>query len=175
MNTSASGGLKSQTTMEEKRERDELDDVIDRCDMIQTTGKSREELHRMVEKATICLNMAYCLADVCETLVMDAESILRPFGATFEREDKLRFKQLTKALEDVQKCTKRTTLPLYTHKDADDFAEDCDWWYNMVRLLADRTGDDELKTLQVINWLTTMPTQLSMFDVKKRDFKRIRL
>jgi hypothetical protein len=45
----------------------------------------------------------------------------------------------------------------------------------MVRLLADRTGDDELKTLQVINWLTTMPTQLSMFDVKKRDFKRIRL
>ena len=112
--------------MEEKRERDELDDVIDRCNMIQTTGKSREELHRMVEKATICLNMAYCLADVCETLVMDAESILRPFGATFEREDKLRFKQLTKSLEDVQKCTKRTTLPLYTHKDADDFAEDCD-------------------------------------------------
>ena len=34
------------------RERDELDDVIDRCDMIQTTGKSREELHKMVEKAT---------------------------------------------------------------------------------------------------------------------------
>ena len=106
---------------------------------------------------------------------MDAESILRPFGATFEREDKLRFKQLTKALEDVQKCTKRTTLGLYTHKDADDFAEDCDWWYNMVRLMADRTGDDELKTLQVINWLTTMPTQLGLFDVKKRDFKRIRL
>ena len=160
---------------QEKRERDELDEVIDRCGMISRTGKTREQLHAMVRKATICLNMAYCLADVCETLVMDAETILRPFGATFEREDKLRFKQLTKALEDVQKCTKRTTLPLYTHRDADDFAEDCDWWYNMIRLLADRTGDDELKTLQVINWLTTMPTQLAMFDVKKRDFKRILL
>ena len=160
---------------DDNRQRDELDDVIDRCGMIDKTGKSREELHRMVQKATICLNMAYCLADVCETLVMDAECILRPFGATFEREDKMRFKQLTVALENVQKCTKRTTLPLYTHQDADDFAEDCDWWYNMVRLLADRTGDDELKTLQVINWLTTMPTQLAMFDVKKRDFKRIRL
>lgn len=160
---------------DDNRPRDELDDVIDRCGMIDKTGKSREELHRMVQKATICLNMAYCLADVCETLVMDAECILRTFGATFEREDKMRFKQLTVALENVQKCTKRTTLPLYTHQDADDFAEDCDWWYNMVRLLADRTGDDELKTLQVINWLTTMPTQLAMFDVKKRDFKRIRL
>lgn len=160
---------------DDNRPRDELDDVIDRFGMIDKTGKSREELHRMVQKATICLNMAYCLADVCETLVMDAECILRTFGATFEREDKMRFKQLTVALENVQKCTKRTTLPLYTHQDADDFAEDCDWWYNMVRLLADRTGDDELKTLQVINWLTTMPTQLAMFDVKKRDFKRIRL
>ena len=160
---------------DDNRPHDGLDDVIDRCGMIDKTGKSREELHMMVQKATICLNMAYCLADVCETLVMDAECILRPFGATFEREDKMRFKQLTVALENVQKCTKRTTLPLYTHQDADDFAEDCDWWYNMVRLLADRTGDDELKTLQVINWLTHMPTQLAMFDVKKRDFKRIRL
>ena len=160
---------------DDNRPHDGLDDVIDRCGMIDKTGKSREELHRMVQKAKICLNMAYCLADVCETLVMDAECILRPFGATFEREDKMRFKQLTVALENVQKCTKRTTLPLYTHQDADDFAEDCDWWYNMVRLLADRTGDDELKTLQVINWLTHMPTQLAMFDVKKRDFKRIRL
>ena len=103
------------------------------------------------------------------------ECILRPFGATFEREDKLRFKQLSKALQDVQKCAKRTTLGLYKHQQADEFAEDCDWWYNMVRLLADRTGDDELKTLQVINWLTTMPSQMHMFDVKKRDFKKIKL
>lgn len=161
--------------MAEERVRDELDDVIDRCKMIEKTGKTREELHKRVEKATLCLNMAHCLSDVIETLVMDAESILRPFGATFEREDKLRFKQLTKALDDAQKCARRTTLGLYKHEQADEFAEDCDWWYNMIRLLADRTGDDELKTLQVINWLTTMPSQLNMFDVKKRDFKKIKL
>ena len=137
------------------------------------TGKSREELHKMVEKATMCLNMAHCLSDVIETLMMDAECILRPFGATFEREDKLRFKQLTKALQDAQKCARRTTIGLYKHEQADEFAEDCDWWYNMIRLLADRTGDDELKTKQVINWLTTMPSVLNMFDVKKRDFKKI--
>ena len=161
--------------MEEERVRDELDNVIDRCKMIETTGKSREELHKMVQKATMCLNMAHCLSDVIETFVMDAECILRPFGATFEREDKLRFKQLSKALQDAQKCAKRTTLGLYKHEQANDFTEDCDWWYNMIRLLADRTGEDELKTLQVINWLTTMPSVLGMFDVKKRDFKKIRI
>lgn len=158
---------------EETRERDELDDLIDRCEMINTTGKSREELHEMVRKATMCLNMAHCLADVIETLVMDAEAILRPFGATFEREDKLHFRQLTKSLQDVQKCARRTTLGLYKDRKADDFCDESDWWYNIVRLIADRVGDDELKTLQVINWLTTMPSVLNMFNVKKRDFKRI--
>ena len=43
----------------------------------------------------------------------------------------------------------------------------------MIRLLADRTGEDQLKTEQVINWLTTMPSIMGMFDVKKRDFKKI--
>ena len=65
---------------DETRERDELDDVIDRCRMIERTGMSRDDLHRRVRKATMCLNLANCLSDVMETLVMDAESILRPFG-----------------------------------------------------------------------------------------------
>lgn len=156
-----------------ERQRDELDDVIDRCDMMARTGLTRDELHKRVEKATLCLNMAHCLSDVIETLVMDAEGILRPFGATFEREDKLHFKQLTKSLQDAQKCSKRCCIGLYNHEQVNDFAEDCDWWYNIIRLIADRVGDDELKTLQVINWLVTMPSTLQMFDVKKRDFKRI--
>lgn len=165
--------MSEKVELSERHTRDELDDVIDRCGMMERTGMSRDELHKKIEKATICLNMASCLADVIETLVMDSESILRPFGATFEREDKMNFKRLTKALQDAQKCAKRCCIGLYKHEQADEFAEDCDWWYNMVRLLADRTGEDELKTLQVINWLTTMPSQLHMFDVKKRDFKRI--
>lgn len=158
---------------EEERPRDELDEVIDRCDMMTKTGLTREELHKRVEKATLCLNIAHCLADVCETLVMDAEGILRPFGATFERQDKMYFKQLAKILQDTQKCARRCCMGLYKHEQVNEFAEDCDWWYNIIRLIADRVGDDELKTKQVINWLTTMPSMMNMFDVKKRDFKRI--
>lgn len=158
---------------DETRERDELDDVIDRCHMIERTGLTRDELHKRVEKATMCLNIAHCLADVIETLVMDAEGILRPFGATFERQDKVHFKALTKALQDTQKRAARCCLGLYKHEQADEFAADSDWWYNMVRLLADRVGDDELKTKQVINWLDAMPSVMQMFNVKKRDFKKI--
>ena len=162
-------------TMNEEtgRVRDELDAVIDRCDMIARTGLTREQLHKRMEKATMCLNIAHCLADVIETLVMDSESILRPFGATFEKQDKYNFKLLTKSLQDARKSAKRCCIGLYRHEQADEFSSDADWWYNVIRLIADRVGDDALKTKQVINWLITMPSMLQMFDVKKRDFKRI--
>lgn len=155
------------------RERDELDEAIDRCNMMAKTGLTRDELRKRVEKATLCLNLAHCLADVCETLVMDAEGILRAFGATFERQDKMLFKQFAKSLQEARKCAARCCIGLYKHEQADDFAEDCDWWYNIIRLIADRVGDDDLKTKQLINWIVTMPSVLNMFDVKKRDFKRI--
>lgn len=161
------------TMSEETKDQDWLDDVIDRFKMTERTGKSREELHFMVRKATICLNIAHCLSDVIDTLVMDAETILIPIGAAFEHEDKLHFKQLIQSLQDVQKCAKRTTFDLYHYKDADDYADECDWWYNMIRLICDRTGSDELKTKQVINWLITMPSVLNLFDVKKKDFIKI--
>lgn len=157
----------------ENRHPDELDGVIDRCGMMDKTGLTREQIHKYVHKATLCLNIASCLADVCETLVMDAEGILRHFGATFVREDKKNFRLFAKAMQDTQKCARRCCAGLYSHKDADAFAEDSDWWYNIVRLIADRVGDDELKTKQLINWIDAMPSLLQMFNVKKRDFKRI--
>ena len=160
---------------EEKRERDEVDVVIDRCKMIERTGLTREELHEKVEKALMCLNLTRVLADVIETLVMDAEAILRPFGATFEREDKQRYKQLTKTLYDARKCAQRLCGGIYDSTEAVGYAAECDWWYNIIRLIEDRTGDDELKTRQIINWLVTMPSVLNMFEVKKRDFLRIKI
>lgn len=160
-------------TDEAERKRDELDDVIDRCKMIERTGLTREQLHKRVEKSTMCLNIASCLADVIETIVMDSEAILRPLGATFEREDKLHYKQLVKSQRETQKCARRCCAGLYQHPDANDFADDSDWWYNIIRLIADRVGGDALKSRQVINWLDAMPSVMNMFNVKKRDFQRI--
>ena len=157
----------------EPRERDALDDVIDRCNIMPHTTLSRDEVHKRLAKANTCLNLASCLADVIETLVMDSECILRQFGATFEREDKMNFKRLNKSLQEAQKCAKRCDIGLYKHEQADEFAADCDWWYNIIRLIADRTGDDKLKTAQVIDWLVTMPSYANMFDVKERDFRHI--
>ena len=85
----------------------------------------------------------------------------------------MRFKRMTKAIEDARKRAAESCCGLYMKPCADDFAEDCDFWYNIIRLIADRVGDDKLKSKQLVNWIVTMPSTLHMFDVKKRDFKRI--
>lgn len=157
------------------RPRDELDDAIDRCRMEARTGLTHDALHRRIRKATLCLNIAYCLADVMESLVMDADSLLAVYGASLEREDKMNFKRLAKAMRDTRKCAQRCTEGLYRHQEADDFADDCDFWYNMVKLVSDRVGADRLKAKQVTEWLLKMPSVLGMFDLRNDDFKTYRL
>jgi hypothetical protein len=57
-------------------------------------------------------------------------------------------------------------------EDANLFANDSDWWYNFIRLVEDRTGNDALKTRQLLNWVLTMPSEMGIFKIKKSDFKQ---
>lgn len=155
------------------RERDSIDDAIDRCELMEHTLKSREEVHWLIKRAVTCMNLAHVLADVCETLVLDCESILRPVGAQFEREDKRNFNDMARRLRDARKACYRACKGPYSTPDGDDYAQECDWWYNMIRLLADRVGENKLKTEQVLNWICTMPSEMNMFKVKKRDFQHL--
>ena len=72
-----------------------------------------------------------------------------------------------------RKWAQRGTRDINRHEDADQYAGEVDWWYNMVRMLEDRTGEDELKTKQVLDWISTMPSVMDLFKVKKRDFKHL--
>ena len=154
-------------------ERDELDDIIDRFQMETKTGRSREELRALVHKGITCLNIAYCLADVIDWLIFDTDSTLGPFGASLDKNDKRMFKQLKRTLASARQQARDITRGVYHHEDGEKFQGESDWWYNIIRLIEDRTGDDELKTRQVINWLVTMPSVLNMFDVRTKDFKRL--
>ena len=67
-------------------ERDELDDIIDRFNMEAKSGRSREDLRKLTHKGMICLNLAYCMADVIDWLIFDVDETLGPFGAARQAE-----------------------------------------------------------------------------------------
>ena len=60
-------------------EQDELDMIIDRFHIEAKSGRSREELRKLTHKGMICLNLAYCMADVIDWLIFDVDETLGPF------------------------------------------------------------------------------------------------
>ena len=56
----------------------------------------------------------------------------------------------------------------------DGAGTESDWWYNLILLVEDRTGTDEMKTRQLIRWVSTMPSQMHLFDsINTKDFLRL--
>ena len=144
--------------------------IIDNLRLESRTGKSREEIKQQIKKALVSLNLAYVMADLVDSLMLDCESIMRQLSVEYEDPGKTYFKEMKKLAGATRKWAMRATRDINRDRDGDDYAKDVDWWYNMVRLIADRTGEDELKTKQVIEWITTMPSVMNVFKVKKRDF-----
>lgn len=152
---------------------DELDQLIECFHMEEKTERTRDELRAMVDKGMTCLNLAYCMADVILWLLYDVDAELAPFGASLEHRDKQMFKRLRDVLKTANRQAAEITRDVHLNADKDGYQGECDWWYNIIRLIEDRTGNNELKTKQVLQWLLTMPSQLNMFTVKSHFFKRL--
>ena len=147
-------------------------DIIDRLHLEKVNGKPREEIAKQIEKALVSLNLSYVLADVVDYLMMDCESTMRELSVEYEDPAKTYFKEMKKLAGATRKWAQRATRDINLHEDAEMYQGEVDWWYNMVRLLEDRTGDNVIKTKQVLQWLLTMPSEMNLFKIKMSDFKR---
>lgn len=151
---------------------DGVDEIIDRFRMTEKTGMTREEIKHGVKKAMVLLNLAHTLADTIDYLVTDAEGILQPLGATFQREDKQRFKRMKECLKAARRTAAELCLPVYRSTDGEEYASDVEWWYNFVRMTQDRIGEDVTKTRLLLEYIHAMTSELQMFKIHMRDFKR---
>ena len=84
------------------------------------------------------------------------------------------FKELKKLANATRKWAFAITRDA-RHSDSDgDMAKESDWWYNLILMVEDRTGTDELKTKQLLEWISTMPSQLHIFEhIRAKDFVRL--
>ena len=168
-------GSRNQQTIhamnEEMRERDAIDEFIDNYQLERLTGKDHETLRKGVEKSSTLLNLCHMLAGVIDWLLLDTEATIRSMGVP---KDNTRaasyFKEMNKLVGAARKWAQRCIKDAEKHVNQEDYDDDIDWWYNMVRLIYDRTGTDQLKTKQVIQWLSTMPSEAHMFNIHTKDF-----
>lgn len=160
---------------ERERKRDaEIDDMIDRFHMMKKCGMSREAIHRAVERGMVLNNLAFVLADVCNTFLMDCENELKRFDVAFGQTDKYNFRQMLSHISAARKWAEKSALPIYDIPDTDDACADSDWWYSFIKLVNDRTGENLSKTNLLLEYVLNMPSEMNMFDVKYNDFKRFK-
>lgn len=155
--------------------RKQLDTVIDTLQLERTTGKSRDELYKLVETAATEMDLAVCLADVINSLMLDiidfSNKVKIPLIVERERSY---YKELRKLAEATRKWAMMATRDT-RHSERDrDMAMESDWWYNLILMVEDRTGTDTLKTKQLLHWISSMPSQMHLFDhIHTKDFERI--
>jgi hypothetical protein len=156
----------------EQKRRDGIDAIIDKFQIDKKTGIDRETIHNRISKAVVLMNLSHVLSDVIDTMLLDVDGILRPFAVEFNQEDKRQVKQAMKYIKDAKICLNRVTKAPYDYDDADEFAADSDWWYNFIRCAHDRTGMSVQKTRLLLEYVLNMPSEMNMFDVKYKDFRR---
>ena len=152
----------------------QIDAMIDRFNMTEKCGMSRDAIREKVRRGMVLNNLAFILADVANTFLMDMEEELKPFGVCFAQTDKYNFKQMLSHVTAARKWAEKTALPIYEIADADDACADSDWWYNFIKLVDDRTGESARKTNMLLEYLLNMPSEVGLFKVTYNDFKRFK-
>ena len=152
----------------------QIDAMIDRFNITEKCNMSREAIREKVRRGMVLNNLAFILADVANTFLMDMEEELKPFGVCFAQTDKYNFKQMLSHVTAARKWAEKTALPIYEIADADDACADSDWWYNFIKLVDDRTGESARKTNMLLEYLLNMPSEVGLFKVTYNDFKRFK-
>ena len=154
--------------------KEQFDKIIDALHLEQATGLTREQLHKEIGCVSVLLDLAYVLTDVCDSLMFDVTDILAKVKTPLDDRDRSFFKEMRKLANATRKWAQRATRE-YDRGDTQlDLARESDWWKNLILMVEDRTGEDELKTRQVIRWLSTMPSVMQLFDgIHTKDFQTL--
>ena len=151
-----------------------IEAMIDRFDMTTKCNLSREAISKKVKRGMILNNLAFVLADAANSALMDMESELTSLGVAFNQSDKYNFKQMLSHVDAAKKWAEKSALPIYKADYSEDMCADSDWWYNMIKLIDDRLGEDKRKTNMFLEYLLAMPSEIGIFDLTYNDFKQFK-
>lgn len=91
-----------------------------------------------INKGLLKANLAYVLADVVNTLMLEAECDFKRDGYVFDRDVKNRLAPMLSSARDLRIRTSDFTRMAYKTKESSTYCEDSDALYHFLLLLSDR-------------------------------------
>ena len=114
-------------------------------------------MEQKIKQANIATNIAYIIADVMESALLDLDKACKVANKQLMHEERRNFntaiaalKRLKQPVKDCPECVQ------------EDFGDDADCIYQVIKLLVDRCGDDNAKLFQFYNYIKSFPSQLGM-------------
>lgn len=118
----------------------------------------------MIPTKTVVNNTLFCLCDVIEQLLMDAERLYRIDNQEFRHQSKADFKatlfHLRRFLSSVRDCSEETQL---------QFGEDADEYKKFIMLYTDRCNDNSTRSEMFFNYMKNCSSILDL------DFKKLNI
>lgn len=123
------------------------------------------EQERQMKKALVYTNLAYVLADVCDTYITETSTALRKAHSekVLRFEEKKRFNEMQAMLQKASKKLKDIARPIYEIKDADSACTDSDWIADFLFLLVDRIGSSADQQTIIRSMIFNMKSNLNIY------------
>ncbi len=112
---------------------------------------------QQLSRALFYTNNAYVLADVINSFMIEADSIIRTIGQGLRQENKQRFNRLKKMTKDTLAASKAVAKEIYNIPSEDAACEDSDFFYEAILLIARKTGNTTEAQQRMLDFLRQLP------------------
>lgn len=108
-------------------------------------------------QANILSNLAFVLVDVLESCFIEANEKLKSENSEFKYEAKREFNLLLAHCRNLKRYVRTCS-----EETQEYFGNDSDRMYQTLKLILDRSGEDDVKMFKFFNYIKTFPSQLDM-------------
>lgn len=112
----------------------------------------------------ILTNVAFLMADVTDTFLLDLHTRVRSLGLDLKREEKQKWKRAVEQIRLARKAWQEVSQQMYNVPDVDTACEDSDFFADIILLMVDRVGDKDERQQMVRNFLKRMKSEVHIYE-----------
>ena len=112
----------------------------------------------------ILTNVAFLMADVTDTFLLDAYSRVRSLGMDFKREEKQKWKRAEEQTRLARRAWQEVSQQMYNVPNVETACEDSDFFADVLLLMVDRVGDKDERQQMVRNFLKRMKSEVHIYE-----------
>ena len=118
----------------------------------------------ILEKAGRLNGATFIFCAVANIFALDTEYYLRKLGKEYRQQEKYLINRQAEQAEQLRKNIAQLEHQLFNSHKEDDVLDDVGYFYDIYRLIIDRTGDDQEAMTKVRSLIYNLPSKLNSYE-----------